>query len=506
MARAGVVSLLLVALAAAVGVVIEHYLNVPNILLVFLPPVLLVAVRYGFVAAAFTSLLCVAAASYFTEPVYSFAVAEAGNLWALLMFVAVAAYTSNLAAKIEQRAEAERRHNRVIGELHAFSSRLAALSSIDEIAAEAVEQIGRILEADLVLLVAKDGALRVLPPRSDAELGPTDRIAANACWERRQPVGAGTDILPAAARYYRPLETGRGLVGVLGLRPSGDADSEGELDADDSRLLDALCDQLAVSLDRAMLADEMHATAMLAETEKLRSALLTSVSHDLKTPLASILGNVSSLRQFWSLYDEPTRDEMLAFAEDETLRLGQFVENFLQMTRIDAGAVRPNLEEVDLSDLIGTALQRTEKQTAAHVVRTELPQELPMVSLDFVLAEHVLVNLIDNAAKYSPPGSTITITAAAEPECLRIDVLDEGPGIRDEDVKRVFERFFRAGAADHRRAGAGLGLAIAKGFVEAMGGRIEAGNRRDRTGAVFTVRLPSGAGTGGRIEQEEEIE
>lgn len=497
--------MLLVAVAAALGLVIEHYLHVPNILLVFLPPVLLVAVRYGFVASAFTSLLSVAATSYFTDPVYSFAVADAGNIWALLMFVVVAAYTSNLAAKIEQRAEAERRQNRIIGQLHAFSSRLAALSSIEEIAAEAVAQIGRILRADLVLLVPKDGVLRALPGGGHADLDPGDRLAANACHEQRRPAGYGTDLFPAATRYYRPLETGRGLVGVLGLsaeRPEPD----GELDADETRLLDALCDQLAVSLDRAQLADEMHATAMLAETERLRSALLTSVSHDLKTPLASILGNVSSLRQYWRLYDEAARDEMLAFAENETLRLGQFVENLLQMTRIDAGAIRPNLEEVDLSDLVGAALKRTEQQTADHAVRTELPDHLPMVPLDFVLAEHVLVNLIDNAAKYSPAGSTITLAAAAERDRLRIDVIDEGSGIREEDLKRLFERFFRAGAADHRRAGVGLGLAICKGFVEAMGGEIEAGNRRDRPGAVLTIRLPLAPEAAGRLEQSKEVE
>src|SRR5690606_3271408 len=180
--------------------------------------------------------------------------------------------------------------------------------------------------------------------------------------------------------------------------------------------------------------------------------------------------------------------------------------NFLQRTRLDAGAVRPNLEEVDLSDLIGAALKRTEKQTGAHIVRTELPDDLAMVPLDFVLAEHALVNLIDNAAKYSPPGSTITLAASAEASWVRIDVIDEGPGIRDEDRKRLFERFYRAGAPDHRRAGVGLGLAICKGFVEAMGGTIEAASRTDRAGAILTIRLPLAAGARVDIGQQEETE
>src|SRR5690606_13154769 len=247
------VCVLLVAVSTVAGVVIERYLRVPNILLVFLPAVLFVAVRFGFFASAFTALLCVAAASYFTEPVYSFAVSDPGNLWALLMFVVVAAYTSNLAAKIEQRAAAERRQNHIIGQLHTFSSRLAALSSIDEIGSEAAGQIAHLLHADLVLLVPEDGVLRTLPRDGrGAELAPLERLAANACWEQRRTAGLGTGLVPTAARSYRPLETDRRIVGVLGVLLADDAD------ADEARLLDALCDQLAVSLDRARLADEMQ--------------------------------------------------------------------------------------------------------------------------------------------------------------------------------------------------------------------------------------------------------
>ena len=478
---------LLVAVALGAGLVIEHFLSVPNILLVFLPVVLIAAVRYGFWAAAFTSLLSVAATSYFTEPRYSFAVAEPGNLWALLVFVVVAAYTSNLAAKIEQRAEAERRHSRVIEHLHTFSSRLVALSTIDELAVEAMKQLDSMLSAATVLLMPANGTLRILPRDARSELGAGELSAATWCWEHASPAGHGTGVFPDAAYMYRPLDTTRGVVGVLGLRPGVARTS---LEPEESRLLDALCDQLAVSLDRAKLADEMHAATMLAETERLRSALLTSVSHDLRTPLASILGNVSSLRQYWQLYDSDTRSEMLAFAEEETLRLNQFVDNLLQMTRIDAGGLRPNLENVDVSDLIGSALKRTEKQTASHVVRSQLPENLEMVPLDFVLAEQVLVNLLDNAAKYSAPGSCITIAADEDAGTVRFTVMDEGPGIPEDDLERIFDRFFRARVADHRRAGVGLGLSICKGFIEAMGGSIVASNRTDRSGAAFTVSLP----------------
>jgi two-component system sensor histidine kinase KdpD len=245
-----------------------------------------------------------------------------------------------------------------------------------------------------------------------------------------------------------------------------------------------------VSIDRARLAEERLETEMLAETEKLRTALLTSISHDLRTPLASILGNISSLREYGPLYDEATRSEMLAFAENETIRMSRFVENLLYMTRIDAGALRPTIENFDLSDVIGSALERARKRTAQHHVQTDLPADLPMVPVDFVLAENVLVNLLDNAAKYSPQGSTITIAVTEQADHLRLTIADEGPGIPAEDLARVFERFFRAGIADQRRAGVGLGLAICKGFIEAMGGRIAAQNRAERSGAELVVTLP----------------
>jgi two-component system sensor histidine kinase KdpD len=394
---------------------------------------------------------------------------------------------SSLGSKVQQRATAVNLHSRVIAQLYAFSSQLASLSAKDELVVEATRQISSMLRANTVLLLPDCGALKVQAcSPDDAPLDPCELRAAGWCWEQGRPAGRGTHVCEDASYLFLPIDTSRGTVGVLGLR----RDAEPALSEDESRLLDALRDQVAVSLDRARLADEIHETEMLAETEKLRTALLTSISHDLKTPLSSILGNISSLRQYGHLYDEATRSEMLAFAEDETLRLSRFVENLLQMTRIEAGALRPTLENVDLSDLVGSALQRAQKHTLNHEVRTSLPPDLPMVPLDFVLAEHVLVNLLDNAAKYSPPGATITISVTEAAETVRITIADEGPGIPCDDLSRIFGRFFRARVSDHRRAGVGLGLAICKGFVEAMGGEITAANRTDRSGAAFTVALP----------------
>jgi two-component system sensor histidine kinase KdpD len=485
---AGVVCTALLAVALTAGLIIESFFLIPNIVLVFLPVVLFAAVRYGFWAAAWTSVVSIFASSYFlTDPRFTFAAADAANVWALLMFVVVSAFTSSLAAQVRERAAAARRHSHLIEELYAFSSKLAAISAIDELALEAVQQIDSMLRVDAVLLLPEHGKLRVHPSHKAEGLDARDLIAAGWCWEHGQPAGRGSGVFHGVTHLYLRLNTSRGPAGVLGIHRH----STGPLlSPDDNRLLDALGDQVAVSLERARLAEEMHETEMLAATERLRTALLTSISHDLKTPLASILGNVTSLRQYGHLYDEPTRSEMLTFAENETLRLSRFVDNLLHMTRIDAGALRPTFEAVDLSDLIGAALQRCEKLLKTHRVVTQLAEDLAMVPLDFVLAEHVLVNLLDNAAKYTPKSSLVSICVSENDDDVEITVMDEGPGIAADDLQHVFERFFRAKVADHRPAGVGLGLAICRGFVEAMGGGITVNNRNDCSGAMFTMTLP----------------
>jgi two-component system sensor histidine kinase KdpD len=238
---------------------------------------------------------------------------------------------------------------------------------------------------------------------------------------------------------------------------------------------------LAAAIDKARLSEER---------ERLRSAMLTSVSHDLRTPLASIIGSLSSLRSYRDRYDEPTRDELLATALSEAERLDRFVGNLLDMTRLDAGAIAPKREPVDAGDLASTALRRAMPLLKDKVVTTSVAPGLPQLSLDFVLAEQALFNLLDNAGKYSPAGGRIEIEVRQVGERIEFIVRDEGPGVPLEAFDRLFDKFYRADDGDRRRAGTGLGLAIAKGFVEAQGGTIAARNRIDRSGAEFTVSYP----------------
>jgi two-component system sensor histidine kinase KdpD len=238
------------------------------------------------------------------------------------------------------------------------------------------------------------------------------------------------------------------------------------------------------------LAEDIDQARLGAERERLRSSMLTSVSHDLRTPLASIIGALSSLKSHPERYDEATRAELLATALSESERLDRFVGNLLDMTRLDAGAIEPKREPVDAGDLVSTTLRRAAPLLKDRVVATSVAPDLSPLSLDFVLAEQVLFNILDNAAKYSEPGGRIEVDVRQPGERVEITVRDEGPGIPTEALGRLFDKFYRADAGDRRRAGTGLGLAIAKGFVEAQGGTISARNRSDRSGAEFTVSYP----------------
>jgi two-component system sensor histidine kinase KdpD len=486
--------LALLALASGVALAAERFLHVQNILLVFLAVILFAAVRYGFWMALGCSVLSIGSSSYFlADPRFSFAVRDAENVWALLFFLLISGFTSTLAAQLRHRTEALKRNSRVTEELFAFSSMLAAISETDDLLRAAARRLAYTLEADVRIFIPEDGNLTIRGSASGStDLAHDELDAARWCFEHGLPSGRGTGASSNAAGLYLPLRTGRGTVGVIGLCRHGREEIRA---SHETAPIDSLTNQVAINLERVQLAERIQEARILAEGERLRTALLTSISHDLKTPLASILGNVSSLAQYGKLYDEATRIEMLEMVEAETMRLSRFVDNLLHMTRIDAGGLRPTLEMLDVSDLVGSALTRSEKFLQRHRLRTDLPPDLPMVDADFVLAEHVLVNLLDNAAKYSPPGSEICVAAHNAGDRVVVYVQDEGPGIAAKYLDRIFQRFFRVMTADHRPAGTGLGLAICKGFVEAMGGTICATNRTDKAGARFTVTLSRSANT-----------
>jgi two-component system sensor histidine kinase KdpD len=475
-----------VAVTLACGVLIERLIGLQSVLLVFL-----LAILWGLLPSLFACVLSVLAFNFFLiPPLYTFTIADPDDAVALVVFFIVAVIVSNLTAALRSQIAVARARARATAALYAFSRKLAGIGMLDDLLWATAYQVSSMLKLHTVLLSPdrEGGGLTIASgyPPEDV-LDETDMAAARWCWEHNHAAGRGADNLPDGTWLFLPLRTDSGPVGVIGVERDEPAPL---LTSDERRLLDALADQTAVAIERISLARGLAEARVLAETERLRAALLTSISHDLRTPLASIIGTVSSLRSYADKYDLRERDELLATLQGEAERLNRFVGNLLDMTRLEAGAIELNLDLFDIGEIIGTALQRAANVLAGHYIEVEIAPDLPMVRLDAILFEQVLFNLLDNAAKYAPPGSRIDIRARHDGETVPVEVVDEGPGIPPADLERIFDKFYRVQAQDRRRAGTGLGLAICRGFIEAQGGHIQAGNRHDRTGAVLTIHIP----------------
>jgi len=482
-------SLAMTAGALAVGLLLQRYLAVSNIALVFLMAVLASAITYGLWPALLTSLVSVLAYNFFfLPPLYTFTIADPDNVAALFFFAVVAMIASNLTSRVRNQAVVARQRAKATEDLYLFSRKLGGAVTLDDLLWATAYQIALMLKVRVVLLLPEGEslALRAGYPPEDM-LGEADLAAAKWCWQNNQPAGRGADTLPCAKRLFLPMRTGRGPIGIVGL----DNDQPGPLlSPDQRRLFDALCDQAALAIERTNLAEDVDRARLTAETDRLRSALLTSISHDLKTPLASILGSITSLRAYSKTFDDAAKDELMGTVQEEAERLNRFIANLLDMTRLESGAIEPRFGAVDLPEVVSSAVKRASRILAEHRIELRLQPDLPLLRLDFVLFEQVLFNLLDNAAKYSPSGSVIQLQAERSGERVELRLLDEGDGIPPDDLEHIFDKFYRVHAGDQRRAGTGLGLAICRGFVEAMGGTVTAANRSDRRGAVFTIRLP----------------
>jgi two-component system sensor histidine kinase KdpD len=478
-----------VGLAAIVGKLLAWGLSLANPSLVFLTAVLVSAVSWGLrpsIVAALLSLLVYN--FFFVHPVYTFTVASPQDLLTLMVYLIVAVLTSNLAARVRVQADAATQREARTAALYAFSREIAGAAELDDVLRAIVTQVAHLLRAQVVVLLPEADRL-VLKAGAPATLHLTDaeHAAATWAWQHHQPTGCGTETLPGAEWLYLPLGTVQGTVGVLGLQFDTPRVT---LSPDQRRLLEALAGQAAVAIERAQLAQEMAQARVLTATERLRDALLSSVSHDLRTPLVSIIGATSSLLTYGASYDEATRRDLLLTVQEEAERLNRFVGNLLDMMRLESGVLKLKQEWVDLPDVIGTAVARLVVPLSRHRLVVEVEPGLPMLRVDFVLLEHVLVNLLENAAKYAPPGTTIRLDARREDDGVVVDVADEGVGVPAADLERIFDKFYRVQRGDRYGAGTGLGLSICRGIIEAHGGHISAKSPANGRGTVLTVRLP----------------
>jgi two-component system sensor histidine kinase KdpD len=483
------IALATVAVALGVSALIEPWLGIENVDLVFLTAVVGVAVRYGLLPSLFATVassLCYN--FFFLPPIYTFTITDPNNVLAFVFFTIVAVVVSHFASRGRTRTVAAHERVRSVERLYAFSRKLAGVGTLDDVLWATAYQTALMLKVRVVLLLPEGGSIAVkagYPPEDI--LDDADVAAANWAWQNNRSAGRGSDTLPGAKRLFLPMRTGRGAIGIIGI----DSDKPGPLlTPDQRRLLDALIDQAALAIERVYLVEDVDRAKRTIETDRLRSALLTSISHDLKTPLAAVLAAAGTLRDLSSALSEAQKADLLATIIDESERLNRFIANLLDMTKLESGAIVPNTAPHDLDEIVGSALRRAGRILARHRVELELASELPMLEVDAVLFEQVLFNLLDNAAKYSPEGTTIRVRSWRDGDSACLQILDEGEGIPPTDLEHIFDKFYRAEKGDQVRAGTGLGLAISRGFIEAMHGTITAANRSDRSGAVFAIKLP----------------
>lgn len=477
------------ALATLVSWPLFHLLPVASLAVIYLVGVLSVGMRQGTAGAIAASVLGFLAYNFFfTPPFFSFAVAQHESVVALLVFTVSALFTGSLAGRLKRQIEFMRVSQDLTETLYDFSRKIASASTTDDVLWAGVAHIARTLEChSLILMPDGSGSLRQVQgfPSIEEDLDPASESAALWSWQRNALAGAGTDTLPAAPWTFVPLTTQGAPLGVFGLRF---VDPNRRLDPETRRLLTAVENQVAVAVERIKVEADLEQARLTTETEKLRAALLNSVSHDLRTPLVTVIGSLSAVAEGGL---PPAQDRALVGqALDEARRLDRLIGNLLTMTRLGHGALKPRRAACDLGELVGRARADLGAALERFEVRTDLPADLPPVMVDPVLIGQALVNLLENATKFAPEGSTIRVAAAQAGNDVALTVADEGPGIPETERTRVFDLFHRAVQGDGQPAGTGMGLAIVKGMVEANGGRAEAVAPPDGRGAMFRLILP----------------
>ncbi|HUH96117.1 MAG TPA: sensor histidine kinase KdpD [Anaerolineales bacterium] len=480
-------SLVLVTGATGLGYLIGNSISPTNLVMVYLLAVVVSAVYLGRGPSILASLASVLAFDFFfVPPRYTFSVSETEYLLTFIGLLLVGTVISYLTVQVREQANAAQAREVQTTALYELGRDLTATVGVEVIAQTVITHISQTFNRDAaIFLPEKDGPLKVWASSPNLAIADNELAVADWTFEHRQVAGRGSNTLPDASMRYQPLQTTRGIVGVLGIKP---ANTTHFLTPDQRRTLDAFANQAAIAIERARLVDQARQTEILEITDKLQSALLNSISHDLRTPLVSITGALSSLSEDSINLNDATRRSLIETARGEADRLNRLVGNLLEMTRLEAGAVRVQAEPCDIQDMIGSALEQVESRKEDHPIIVNIPSDLPFVSMDFVLISHVLVNVIDNALKYSAPGSPIEIGAHLTSGYMEIEVADRGIGIPREDLSRIFDKFYRVQRPDNI-TGTGLGLSISKGIVEAHGGFIAAENRPGG-GTMITVALP----------------
>ncbi len=470
------------------GMAMSPAVELVNIAMVYLLAVVLLAARYGRGPAVATSLLGVAAFDFFfVPPALTFAVSDVQYVITFAIMLTVGLVISGLTASVRLQARVAGHRERRTALLYAMSRELAATRGLDAMARVAVRHVSEVFDGQVVVLLPEAGG-RVRHPHGESIAGSlhgADLGIAQWVQDHGLPAGLGTDTLPGAEAIYLPLKGSHAVLGVLGVLP---VNARRVLLPEQFHLLETFAGQVALALERAQLGERAQRASIDAETEGLRNALLASISHDLRTPLAVIAGASSSLAERGEQLPAPERAALARSIYEQSRQMGDLVAKVLEMTRLEAGGIALERDWHALGEITGSVLRRLAERLAEHPVRVEMPAELPLARVDATLIEQVYANLLENAAKYTPPGTCITLRAAAEAGEFLVSVEDEGPGLPPGDPEQLFAKFQR-GAAEGAIGGVGLGLAICRAIVRLHGGRIWA-ERLPQGGTAFRFTLP----------------
>jgi len=477
-----------VGVCSLLGAAVFQFLSVTDVAVIYLLGAGVVASRFGRGPSVVAAFLSIAAFDFFfVPPRFTFAVTDFRYVLTFVVMLAVALVISGLTLRIREQAETARVRERRTGALYAMSRELAATRGLADLARVASRHLQDTFEARVQFLFPDAGG-RLQAPVGVPPAYPVDEkelSVAHWVFARSHVAGVGTDTLPAAQAFYQPLIASESTIGVVGLRP---ADPQRFDDPTLQRLIETFAGQAALALERAMLAERAQREQLEIEAERLRTALLSSLSHDLRTPLGAITGAASSLLEEHSALSQPARQDLLKTILEEARRMNRLIGNLLDMIRVESGALEVQKEWQPLEETVGVALIRLDDRLREHPVTVRLPPDLPLVPVDGVLIEQVFVNLLENAVKYTPLGTPIDISAEATPGIVRVEVADRGPGLSPEEETRIFDKFYRAPGTPSQ-GGIGLGLTICRGIITAHGGRIWAENRTGG-GAVFRFTLP----------------
>jgi two-component system, OmpR family, sensor histidine kinase KdpD len=476
----------LVLAATLLGELVKGRLEPTNIAMLYLLAVVIAAVRWGTGPAVATAILGVLSFDFFLVPPYlALRVADVQYVFTFIGLLAAGLVVGTLASRMRERAIQARRREAQTAALYRLAADLADSAGFDAVLQAIRKNVKQIVNCGVAIYLPAGGALELAShdpgfPASEGEKG-----IARWAYENGSMAGGSPDETTKRKTRYLPFKTPEGVIGVLGICLRKGAEG---LTQDEEGLLNALVSQAAVAIQRANLAEQSRHMELMRQTEKLQSALLSSISHDLRTPLVSITGTLTALQENDPGLDDATRKELIENASEEADRLNRIVGNLLDLTRMEAGTLRVSKRPCDLRDVLGASLEQLRDRIGDRAVRVAIPRDFPEVPMDYSFMMKAFYNLLDNAVKYSPQDSPIDIGARVRETEAVIEIRDRGTGIPVGDLARIFERFHRT-EKTQRVAGTGLGLSISKGIIEAHGGRIAARNNAD-AGATFIVNLP----------------